>query len=677
MNCYKYFVNVDNCIPEDIYGQFLYKSRSSMHNELLLLSPVSLGDNGSFSALHAEEIKTHLDRSTLKIDSFQIVIALQDEFPGSDSWDTSLLCRIFDIDQALIKAGVLDFRGNNPNCNLTIIRINRINENVDTTINDTKYITHRLKRDFIKLCNHLGIPTDKLISLKDTIAVLNNIKQQLSFDCQPYSESLSFFIQRVLNDINQQTLHITNENFEVDGFNETINTDNTFSLFQKVVDIVSRYDIYELFVDKNVRKQEIEATFRILDYLSYSFNDSNTEFRQQCKDYWQIVKNDKHLIEKYAVIMSKYRHKLNYFVSYGSNLIIENDPLPGFPVYSLPRADKIRGKKTWYNFDGNGESLLSSPNKTIDVFIAKLSPIAELKSRWLGTYDSLYKYTQNLQGQLIAYAESLKNDYTDILKRRAGRDFIEENSVYKVSPETESEIVALEERREKVILKIKDTMITPDLLFSDQNKILNQLSQANADITHYISCLENAKEKRLMWLLLAFILTVTTILYVFMQLEILTSPANLFALVYMLITVTGLSIAYTFVLLHYKNLIKTTLIDLKTNISKSIKAYETNARTLKSNINQCNVLDCIKHQIAIRKHSQEASHNRSRARAWYVERAKAHIERMDDFADIIGAYGVKPQQYDIKKDMDKYPIVADEGQIIDIVDCPLFWTDDA
>ena len=649
MNEFRFLVNVDHCIPENAYDCFLYKSRSE--DLLMYLSPSSLGNDGTFGSVHAGEIKDYLKRFALRIDFFQIIFAMQGEYPDGDVWENTLLCKLIDIDRVLIQAEILDCKGNNFRSYLSVFMMRRMRVATGSQINDTKYINDRMMADCKLLSENLGIsPEDRI-----TVEEFKSAWKARCEDCGKklsYSSALSFFVDNIENYLQGDA--------------------NSFRLIDVVRRLIMRYEINEIFVDDNNKQMKVESIFKIIDYSTTPLQQKVTTsagFKQMCSEHWKKIRASKTVLNEYAQMIYSYEHRLNEFIKFEEGLLNSDGNSIPIDKYVKPSEDTVRNSGTWFEGDVRAKSEGESPNSVIEGFKKDLTPIGELMDKWLVTFEKLNKYADNLQLQLNKHAAVLREKYGEELKNRFNHfQALRLRGPRKVDNETKKEIKELEEERQKVLAAMKETQISPIFHYKEQTMIESKLLVANNEITHYIACLEATKNIHIAIVLVIVLLLLTTIFYMCLQLTVFAIPTLAYPLGYLFLTLLGMAILSSAPVFHYKGKIKRSLNKLEKDIEAVAKKYEAEAQNIQRNLNLCNILDDLTQHIHYREDAISAYNNRKNARKWYVDRAREHKEKLSDFTDLY-----KPDFKIIGFNTYNYPSITESGDVDDVIDCMLFW----
>ena len=563
------------------------------------------------------------------------------------------MCKIMDIDRVLIQSGILDQKGNNFNCYLCIFMIRRMQIATGSQINKTKYMIERLQSDCEILGELLGIPIDKRITVSE-------LQESWHLYCEnkdnqtAYDKALAFFVESIGNSFSKES--------------------DSFRLVDIVNQLVSRYEINEIFVDENNKQKLVSGIFSIIEYSTMPLQQkvaSPSGFKQICREHWQKINKNKYdaILRKYAYMIYDYDHRLNEFIRFEEGSLNSDGNSIAIKKYVKPADDTIKNTETWFEnikeSKGNGES----PNEIIDLFKNNLTPIEDLMDNWQETFSKLSKYADNLQAQLNKHAAALREKYVEELNKRSREmQRLQLEGPYRVDKQTKKEIEELIEERNKVLEDMRKIQITPILHYKEQTKIETKLLIANDEVTHYIECLKATKDMRIAVLLVSVLLSLTVLFYAILQHNVFLPLTIVYPASYLFLTLIGMAILSVAPVLHYKSMIRKSLKKLKGEINDVAKKYELKAKNIQQNLNQCNALDDITRHIHWREYNTLAYNNRKNAKKWYIDRAIEHRARLSAFSDLYQS-DFEAQPFNSFN----YPNITDDGEVDDVVDCMLFW----
>ena len=647
---YRFFVNVDSCISEERYGHFFYKNRSLSSNLLKVYSSSTLGYGGTFREQSAD-ILSYINRFPHTINEYQIIFAIQSVVSDKQDWEHTLLSKLLNIDYYLREAGIVNSSGDNPDCCINIFVVYKLVSNNDTQIDQTNYIDKRFSDECRILSNILGIHTDSDVSYESFKSV-----KEINKDNVEKGQFFQRLFERMLLYAEQH---------------KTINIENYIRS-----NIVSKYNINELFVNNSRLSEENCATFKIIEYITSEMRSSPTNtigFKDRCIQHWDAISSlpDAQIKKKYARLMGCYRANLEAYVKHVEQSSSDDTTLSKLPEYEIPHDDDINDDSSFFGSRKNTEKQLQEPIEIIEGFEAHMSTDRAIINNWETAYGKLITYSEDLNRQLKAYEIELRRKYTDVLKERQFSFVVDSQKTFLVDKNTEIDVENLCDRREHVLEKLKESQIAPHIMYQNQLNLENKIRQANENIEFYIDCI-SAINSRSFLLLILFLIAFVTVFYVLLQPSVLLPNGILFAGIYLALVAIIMSFCWGLPRRRYKENIKQCLNDLKKSISGDLENYKENARKLRDYVNYSSILDYLERQIKIRKKALTDSNKRENAKRYYMSEALSHINRLSGFSDLINTYFTDDLQ-SILRSQSIYPQISGDGNIVDIVDCELFW----
>ena len=649
---FRFLVNVDCCISDDRYGYFFYKNRSLSHNDLRLYSPSTLGDAGSFKE-QSSDIRSYINRFPHTISKYQLIFVLQRTITLEPDWDHSLLRKILEIDHQLKRSGIVDYDGNNVDCCISVFVIHRLESNYDTQIDKTAYTDRRLAEECQLLADCLGLPESGIYDYEELKSCYEAYKQQAA-----PSETIIRLLEQMI------------ANAETAGRISVADYIKTH--------IVSKYLVNEQFVNNAKVREETCAIFRVIEYVTTDLPRSDANvigYSDRCKDYWEgIMQIPLQQIEmKYAFLLGLYRDNLLHYIDY-IDKTDDVDDLDKLPECIVPEEDEIVAENLYYGNEENTEKKIQEPNKIIEEFEEHMSPDKVLSGKWESTFRSLMEYAEDMDKQLKAYQTELKHKYADIQMERQRKFVADIGKAYSSDRKTETDIEQLKDEREKVLTQLRESQIAPHILYQNQLNFENKIKHANENIEFYIDCIAAIKRKTFL-LLILILVSFLLLFYLMLQPGVIFSNSVIYAGAYFGLIIVLMACCWGIPRMRYRNNIKRCLKELKKSIESDLSNYKENAKKLRAYVNYSNILDYIERQIKLKEKAISDSNMRENARKYYLNKARSIADSVDSFDDLIKnnyKTGVAPL-----RDSNEYPRITGDGHVFDIVDCELFWPEEA
>ena len=395
---YRFLINIDDCISDDIYGHFLYKDRSLKYDRLRLYS-TSLENKDYFEEQMAD-IRSYINRSPHLIDMHQIIFTLSCDLSDESDWEHSLLYRLLNIKYTLTKVGVINPNIVNVDCSISIFVLYRVLANRDTNIEQTNYLNNRFRDECNLLSGKLNLVFDQPVKAEE----LRNAYESYR-TLNEAGEALNDLIKGLL--------------ISADAHGEVIIIDYIKE------NILRWYNINELFIVNNNESAKRCATFRTIDYITAELYESvtqNISFNDKCIETWKRIKalpvNE--IFNKYARIMKCYDADLSAYVRcVNNNAIAKEDESSEFASIEIPNDTAIEDNKSLFASDVSIAKKLKEPDELINSFKLHL-PVkdVELKKGWGALYKALIDYSKDLRKKLKDYELALNELYLEGLRER-------------------------------------------------------------------------------------------------------------------------------------------------------------------------------------------------------------------------------------------------------------------
>ena len=646
---YRFFVNIDNCLSDDRYRCFFYESRSMTHNRLRLYSPSSLGDGGSFVQQSAD-IASYVNRHPYLIEAYEVIFAIQrpaqvvDATAGltlRERWDRTLLRKLVEIHYHLANSGIINLAGENVDCSISVFVINPLNGVVQIP----DYVSGKLAEECVLLLEMLGMNQGTTRFSGSRVKNSVDVFKANSPDCEPalvalLNRMVSWAERRQMIDI-------------VDYIRETI---------------IEYFNINELNIQGNRVSEEVCAKFRIIEYATTEIDPGNgvMGFNDRCREHWASTVSipDSVIEEDYALRLGGLRADLEQYFKLvsGTDQAHNNEP------YVIPNDDAINGEMSYFAGKGKKREDSAEPDGIIKQYENHMGSTESLIGGWDKTYAQLSSFAENIKTQLDNYEIELRGKYAQAIESR--EESILAKSEYTCNEHTEKEIKNLKEAREKVLKNLEQSQIAPRILYQNQLDMENHLRQANEDIEFYIACIASVSSK-LFLSILGILSVLLAVLYFILQRASFLGKGLLYSGMYWGAAVVFMACCWSVPKRLYRSRIKGELKTLKSNLQADLRTYNDNARKMRSFVNYNNQLDYIETQIEIREKAFTKHNNLKKAKQYYLTEAELHLEGIKPFDELISRHS--PKQAIVARTNDVYPKLYDDGFVVDVVDCELFW----
>ncbi len=645
MSDYSFFVNVDRCLADDKYGYFFYEKSSARCMEMTIISPSSLGDNGSFND-DVYDINTQLNRLYQRIEDYQIIFAINGDVAGP-GWQHTFLSKIVSIDYSLGNSNIPGYKFvGHLGCCVSIIAPFKVKDYTRGLNN--YYFSYQFNEEFNCIAEELGVDVDALDNKDMLVVYINEYKEN-----NDYSKSLVYMLERYIENDAFTTLsgYIKDVLFSYFNFNE-----------------LSYY--YDNFCDT-------VAMFKIVDYLirKPENNQNIVEFINNCNKLWVDVlsQDDSTVLQKYASCLDRYKSNLKDFYDYPTMIYGKNIRINDLPIIAIPTDKDIDYVYSCFSKGIKTEERKSDTDKIINSFLSRMSPLKNIGDKWETTFTQLMDYSKNLSNKLFEYEFELKNIYLSKVSHYKGQQVVDQNKCYNVDKrEVDSSVKFLNNARENVLKNLKSSQVAPRILYQNQLNMENKVIQTNENVSFYISCIKSISAKSFIFLILTLIILLA-IGYCWLQPNVFFGINSYYAALYLAIILFIMACGWVFPVIYFKTLIKRDLKLLKKGLSEDLINYNKNAEKIRSYVNYCNQLCYIDMLLSVNYKALNDQNRRIYAWDHYKKEAQTIVERVNDFKGIIDEYSTYKHDSDDPNVIMKYPKINKNGTILDVSTWELYW----
>lgn len=622
MKDFKFFINVDHCIPEDKYEFFFYKNCASVRPCLKVYWGSTSDKKRPYGNVEAVDISAYIQRYPFSIKGYQIVYAMK--INESDfSWKDSFLSKLFDIDYSLKQVGILDEERENIYCFVSIFVFYELihrNEQTDYLLDRIKNECHLLY-EMIK--NKEIKPNPSLVYFLEH---LNRYKENIS-----ESDLIHYIEERYLD----------------------------------------KYFIKGLFFDKNRSSERTNRIFRLIEYVNtvVDLNDSNSaaiDYYNKSRDIWNEIADidDEKISNEYRIKLRHYNSRLLQYIDDMNNGLCPGEDLTDakpIPKWDKNDLDDLVIAQDDLDFD--------SPDRTIDGFIAHMASDKLLESRWSKAYNDLLNFANDMDKKLHEYEDRLRQAYLFVLQDRKNTG--KRKSTYLSNEETSVEINSLTSSREQLLRELNESLVAPKVLSENRQKLEDRIKKENDIIEFYIECIVSTTVSSY-FKLLAFLMLLIALFYTMLQPSAFFGAYKLPAAIYLFSVLIIMSFAWGIPGRYFRSKIERRLKALKKSLSDQIQGYVDNAEKIKKYVNISNQLDYVERQIEIRQMALADDKRRENARRFYYTKAVEHCKKLEYFYDLISTEQKNTAETE-HQNTTWYPSITGDGPVDDYVDCRLFW----
>lgn len=697
-------VNTDKCMNLDAYEFLLYQSCSQ--RKMLLISDSTTGDytklrNDVANICVCFKDNQHDTRRS------EIVFLLDAHGSNDHKWKDAFLYKVLTALRAVE--------------DLELCGINRINRSVITmlgffgneelfTNQNSRYVdSKQFESEVADFCAHFGIEPEERQNISTTTL------EKLSEEELPGS-----FITFVKREIDVEM----NENDEEDQVEDNnISPRNTATLGGLLrLYLQNSMDTRWCFIREVICNREDQDSanlemIRIVEYItSDDRNQHELNLLQFCIDSWNRANDSSHaaitaLKRKYGEALYDYEERLRRYINEYADSHEQYEELVQFPkvTASIPSEFAIMLAEESPREDV--KQLKRDRNETVDDKVRQSNVIQEqknditeiinefsesvsnmkhenakrrtnaqlpekdsvtistIRSKWESAYLDLTDIADRANDALIDCEKRLGQRYTDVLSEREAEMHQRAQTRYSCDEldELQSE---LEKERERVVLDLKNSDMTPVLVFQESLNYKSALNESNRKIIHSINCLQAISSFQFR-LLLRILLSLIAVFYLVLQpYNLLSLNTVALALGYICLVAVIMRSAWSAPLKYYSSQIREELYKLRENSRSCMDKYNQKVERIQKYVNLMNKLDYLDKSIELVKRTDDEYKYRDDVRVWYIEQAKKHIERVETYHKSILCEGPEAGELDEQSIPE---ISAVPQSVIDIRDSELFW----
>ena len=637
-NCFRFLINVDQCLNMSYFDIFFYKlaSQHKFH-----MSSVQMFGPTAQESLRgaANDIRMYLDKYPYHVGDYQIIVAMRAPYSGADApWDSSLLCRLLNLDHELRNARILINSREQTEKALNLIMLYDVDYSADLPDLGSYMESGRLQQDCTRLL--------KLLSLPEGGTSVDAMEQALC--AYRAGEKHDVAAAELLHDFFQVRRKSHDQIAALADHLDPVHDDGaqqpllSLELTEFVRNRLCNVQLFEQQVDRNNRRQQTLALLRVVEFINMS--TAHTEellgqtvvipLSQRCAGNWQKIWQDSTLEQRYADMLRAYQHRLSHAATELETHSMSSVTTGSLPEEDIPKDDAITCEDdTFSDRDPMGQK-----KDLQDIFHNVLDRNFSLRTigpDWDQAYNCCKQLLEKMEYSLENYAGSLSRKYTAALEKRKKDSTLWQKTVYFSTPDTESDIIRLAHERDLRLAELKTPRMNPSLNFQDQLNMENSLEQENLLIRHYIRCLSAITAGNFL-LLVGICLAMCLGHYAFLQTYVFQ---DLSTVAYFLIYAAAI---FVFMLLcwllpynHFRKKLKACIARFKTNAETFIGGYYEKARQFGSYINLLNQLDYITRYHRLLCRADQTTHRLSQGYLWHKVQIRSHLSRLSFFQGLI------------------------------------------
>lgn len=678
-NCFRFLINVDQCLNMSNFDIFFYKleSQHKFH-----LNQVQLFGDSPDSSLHSaiDNIRMYLDKYPYHVGDFQIIVTMRGAFHKDPTdWEQTLLYRLLQLDHYLRQARIFFNSREHVDKALNLIMLYDVDFSKTLPKLERYMISTRFQHDCKLLLRHLGME-DMESETMDLTPVLE--AYATSDHCDPAAKELAYRFQTfrtaaVSVPDSPDTAPLEPEEAEGTLVSAKPIHDPLlaqFAMFLK--DQLFNFQVFEAQIDRNNRRQNTLALLRVVDFINMSVEPTvgvdgkptNLSLLRRCANNWEKAFSDPGLEQRYSAMLYFYQQRLKHVANSLEDPRFTNSKAQALPQQNTPSANAIASSETIFSSnkpEDQGKDLKAKLKK----YLSTRHGTGSLVPQWESLYASIKNSLNRMEHELKLYAEDLSRQYATILDKRKKETLTWQNQFYLADEHTEKNISQVGQEREELLEQLKSPHMTPSLSYQDQLNMENSLEQANLSIRFYLHCMSMTTVGNFLLLLLScaglFVLHYTVLQPYALQ----SMDTLLCYLLYILAVVVLMTFAYHMPYQHFRRKLKKAIEDLQDDMDKYIRGYFEKADHFARYINLLNRLDSLTRYYRLLQRAYRSTHRLSQGYLWHKIQVQNHLNKLNYFQGLID---LCTEAGEIPENAKSLPEV-DGDRVKDVVDSPVYW----
>ncbi len=676
MAVFRFLINVDKCLDMSHYQCFFYKLKSRGVNgqSLFHLSEAQLLEADPFSLRNAvSDVRMYLDKYPYEVEDYRIILMMRCPYTqATEKWEGSVLDRLLRLRYEFRKSRIMlssAVEAERENA-LNFIMLYDADFSADLPQLQPYFSSDRLSQDIKQLLQKYGVKEDAV----GIDALTQGLEATRLQTAQKAEDPASYASAHEADLLLRYCRDYTKEDEQLEGDNSILALLTTYTKA-----LLFNYRVYERFINRSDRREETLSFLRLTDFVNHptepTLDVSNrttiSTLAERCDKAWEEVWEDKDAKSRYAKMLASYSQKLR-----ASAQALDNPAFPTgintmLPPLNEPGESAIVSKKGAFDEDSEEKRRREDVLEKLQNYVKKRFYGKNFREQWNQTYQEIWDVLNNLKGSLRIYAQDLSRQYTEILAERKAATTIRMNEELAAKPEAKEQLEIVDEKKAKILNKLKEPHMNPAMSFQDVLNSEQRLEQASKNISFYLDCIRETVFSNFL-LLLAVCAGFFVLHYTVLQPYALTGADTLFYyLVYIAAAIMLMFAAFGLPYGYYSRCVKSCIKALSDELKVYIRGYYERAKYFSEYINYINRLDYLTRHHNLLSRALKRGHNLTMGQLWHRDQILKHLQMLNYFSGLIESAPVSTLD---TKAVDVS--VISNGQIADVVDCPVYWPED-
>lgn len=669
-NCFRFLINVDQCLNMSNFDVFFYQleSQHKFH-----LNQVQLFGNDQGHSLRSaiSDIRMYLDKYPYHVGDYQIIVAMRSTFdPNPESWDHTMLQQLLQLSYELRRARIFINSREQTEKALNLIMLYDADFSVDLPVLEAYLSSARFRNDCALLLRQLGVAAD---------APRQQLEQALSaYTAEDSHDTVLAELMRQFITFKDSLLsNLRNVGQDLLALEET---DYLTELPVFLKDQLTNFQVFEANIDRNNRRQNILAMFRVIEFINMSVerplqagdNLGIVTLAQQCCSNWETIWADRELEARYARMLRRYQEKLNTAAIELEHPRLYSAAAKPLPEEAVPREDAITSTDTVFTPE-SPDRKSADFRDLLSCFTDSKFSVKVIRGEWESIRQQISASLNRMNYELQTHAEELSRKYSAVLEERKRDSLTWKSGFYMAKPDTEADLNRLAFRKEELLQELRNPRMNPSLSFQDQLNMENALEQANQSIKFYLRCISMIRAGAFLSLILVCMLMFTAH-YTFLQPYVFQDVNSL---AFYLACLAGIFVlmllSWNLPRQYYRRKLRECLLSLQEDIKLYIKGYFEKAKQFETYINLLNRLDYINRYHALLTRAWHTTHRLSQGYLWHKIQIRKHLSKLQSFQGLIDLAASLPRE---EEDESLFIPTINGDQVCDVTDCSIYWPQD-
>ena len=645
--CFRFLINVDQCLNMSMYDIFFYKLKNERKFRLNQLQDAS---ETSFAKAF-QDIHMYQNKFPYHFKEYQIIITMcSPRVKDMSDWESCLLRQLLQLNLSLHDAQMCMDAGPSADSALNLFLFHEAEPHCEQKQPENDQGSKRLENDCRLLLEHMAACSDLSAPKNDLKLLLQEYRNK-----KPEDRPVIAVLDRLINscaEAAKEPVQILSEFFK-----------NLFVNFN-VIDLVQTHHQH------HAARMNTGEMLRIVEYITAPVEHGTQHLSAGCMDRWNgVQKLD--LETKYSDMLFVYEQMLKH-----AHKQLERDPLPvdrkttKLPEDFYKRVDGIGIQDNAFKeLEKTEAEMLVALNK----FLQTKHQATTIRKAWEDTCSVMKKSLSQMENDLRSNAIEMGHRYSRRVETRKKEALHWKKERYFADGKTQGKIEVAEKKLEKYLNDLRGPDLIPSLEFEQKDNTQAALERADAQIRYYLDCLDTNNRTKY-FILSCGALQLTAQHYIWLQpfsFGNIVSIQMVFAT--LVVLAAGMGLACILPRVYYRKAILNCARKLKKELDEYVPEYHDRTEQFRKYINTLDQLDKTGKLIEVYRDLLEHTRRLERGCLWHKTRIQDHLIKLGAFRSLIDSGNGRARTAAF--DPDKCPTaeLLTFRELNDIEQCCLYW----